>query len=118
MWYAGLSNVLGLMDKTSVFLLDEIDSFLLLPGQAEAHRAADVVIFQDAHAHPLPTGNILGTFDVVGIIRDFTCKNDPGFSVQSVVGNAISLDRITVFLQFADGFFLPTGHRRFCARIQ
>ena len=71
---------------------------LLLPCHPESHRTADMVIFQDTAAHPLPAGNIPGRFDVVRIIRNLSHENNSGLFTESIVGDTVPFNLITVLL--------------------
>ena len=59
-------------------------------------KARRMVIFQDTIAHPLPTGDVLGGFDIVCMVWNGTDENDTAFFAQCIVGNAVSDDRVAM----------------------
>lgn len=75
---------------------------LLLAGDAKAHEAAVVVVLQNAVAHALPAGNILGGADVVGVVGNLSDEDHPGLPAARVAGDTVPPDVVAVLLQFAD----------------
>ena len=99
--YTGLLNVILLFRpfyKSFVFFFQKVNTFLLFTGNAKAHGAADVVIFQDTKTHSFPTGDLFGRFDIIRVIRNLPNKYDPCIFHKGIVGDAVTADIITVFL--------------------
>ena len=56
-----------------------------------------MIVFQNTVAHSFPARNILCGFYVVGMVRNFSDKNNSGVVQYSIVGNSVCFNVISVF---------------------
>ena len=80
-----------------IFFANHIDPLFVFPQKAEAHKPAEVIVFQDAITHPFPGGDVLRRFDIVRIVGNILPENHSGLLIQSVVGHPVALDLISLF---------------------
>ena len=95
--------------KLTVFLTDLVQPCLLRPIHAKAHASAQMIVFQDAVAHPLPAWDILGGFDVVGMIGDASQKHHARGFHDGVVGDSVEPNPIALFQKLGNDLLIQSA---------